>query len=322
MARNRSSLPHAAANSKEESKLSIERWIWSNANLANPDVQEFQIRLCDHGLDKRKSDLIAISNRLVATEKRRGAVATQKCWFAGYLGPDLYVVALGGEQNSLLNTRYQGTRGLFCTMAYGFTGDDIRLFHRDEGMFEPLKKLLREVNETGKHSAGAADPFLKEFCRGYAVHAAGVAETTGDCNILRSSSDADSNLWMQSLKRPVMIGMVDAQEAEKLLNRFPKGAATAVGASGHRYQPVEDAGSRVNQWDQRSKIEKVRAEEDEAILRKSKEEERAYREQREREREQHRKEEDAELKSIAIKAIVTIAVVAGIVLFLFLRGRR
>lgn len=303
--------------------MSIERWIWSNANLENPDLQEFQIRLCDHGLDKHKSDLIAISNRLAATEKRRGAVATQKCWFAGYLASDLYVVALGGEQNSLLNTRYQGTRGLFCTMAYGFTGDDIRFFRRDEGMFEPLKKLLREVNETGKHSAGAADPSLKEFCRGYAVHAAGIAETTGDCNILRSSSDADSNLWMQSLKRPVMIGMVDAQEAEKLLNRFPKGAATAVGASDHRYQPAENAESRVNQWDQRSKTEKVRAEESEAILRKSKEEEeKARREQREREREQHRKEEDAALKSIAIKAVVTIAVVAGIVLFLFLRGRR
>ena len=49
-----------------------------------------------------------------------------------------------------MGTNLVGSRGLYGMLAYGFTGEDIRRIRRDEDFFEPLKALLRAVNETGQ----------------------------------------------------------------------------------------------------------------------------------------------------------------------------
>lgn len=205
------------------------RWLWGNANRADADIQEFQIRLCDPGLDRYKEDLIAISNRLASTEKRRGSIATQECWFAGKLDNSIYVLALGGEQNTLLNARYQGTRGLFCVMAYGFTGEDIRLFRRDKAIFQPLMELMRQVNDTGICSTKVFDSvLLKQFTLEGNIRDRD-AGTGFTYNIMQSNPKVDEVFWQQSMRRPVAIGVISEDDAKRLINRFPQGAVTVLG---------------------------------------------------------------------------------------------
>lgn len=232
--------------------MSVMRWLWGNANRADANIQEFQIRLCDPGLDKYKEDLIVISNRLVSTEKRRGPAATQKCWFAGKLNNSIYVLALGGEQNTLLNARYQGTRGLFCTMAYGFTGEDICLFRRDEAIFQPLMELMRQVNDTGICST---EPFDADMLKKFALEEnIGDSDAgTGSYNIMQSSPTVDAVFWQQSMRRPVAIGVISEDDAKRLINHFPQGAVTVLGVvepQQHRGQEtVSPIQQRMNEAD-------------------------------------------------------------------------
>ena len=71
--------------------MAIECWIWGNANQADQDLQEYQIRLCGGVLRAagRKDRLIELSNRMLAVTKRRGVLRTQRCWFAGYLDKEV-----------------------------------------------------------------------------------------------------------------------------------------------------------------------------------------------------------------------------------------
>ncbi len=220
--------------------MAIECWIWGNANQADQDLQEYQIRLCGGVLRAagRKDRLIELSNRMLAVTKRRGVLRTQRCWFAGYLDKEVYLVALAGEQNSLLGTNLVGSRGLYGMLAYGFTGKDIRRIRRDEDFFEPLKALLRAVNETGQCPApGPSVETLAELCAAYADESPAVPADAEGNNIIRSNLEADEYLWRQSLSRPTATGILSADDAERLLDRFPDGAVSVAEDVSYWYQP-------------------------------------------------------------------------------------
>ncbi len=220
--------------------MAIECWIWGNANQADQDLQEYQIRLCGGGLRAagRKDRLIELSNRMLAVTKRRGGLRTQRCWFAGYLDKEVYLVALAGEQNSLLGTNLVGSRGLYGMLAYGFTGKDIRRIRRDEDFFEPLKALLRAVNETGQCPApGPSVETLAELCAAYADESPAVPADAEGNNIIRSNLEADEYLWRQSLSRPAATGILSADDAERLLDHFPDGAVSVAEDVSYWYQP-------------------------------------------------------------------------------------
>lgn len=213
--------------------MAIGRWIWGNANLEDMGRQEFQIRLCDAGLQAHKDCLLKISNRLVSAAKRQGELTVRQCWFAGYLdsAETVYVIALAGEQNQLLGTRLQGSRGLFCVFALGFMGEDIRHYRQDADLFQPLKELMKKINETGRCDGGKASPALLLACQSYKdtlFEPVSVKTMKITHNIMQSTPETDGMLWRQSFRHPVMTGILSVDDAEKLLDIFPHGAVTVA----------------------------------------------------------------------------------------------
>lgn len=226
--------------------MAVVRWVWGNANSQNMDIQEYQIRLCDEELKPYRGIMTTISNRLVSVVNRYGELTTKRCWFAGKISSDMYVIALGGEQNSILGTQYAGTRGLFGVMALGFTGKDICLYRQTEELFNPLKQLLREVNEKGKCKQETVID-LSEYCFPYIqTNAQGEFEGSRH-NILRSEPRRDAALWKNSLIHPVMTGVLTAQDAKRLLNDFRNGVATVCEDISISYIPRENT-SAVKKW--------------------------------------------------------------------------
>ncbi len=244
--------------------MSVERWIFSNANLRDHDLQEYQIRLSDGSLKNAYRDcMIELSNRLISVINRRGDLRTQRSWFAGRLTPELYVVALAGEQNSLMGTNLTGSRGLFCVLAYAFTGTDIRLYKKDEALFEPLKKLMEGINETGQCPGdglnGAALAAACRDCEDTLLRSAGVEEAH---NILKSTPEIDAALWRQSMNRPAMMGLLSEDDAQRFLTQYPNGIASVVGGAPRLYTPSADAGEPVTRggpkepsWEEKEKQE-------------------------------------------------------------------
>ena len=233
--------------------MAVEYFILGNANSAVPKIQEYQIRLCSDGLNPHRKKLVKLSNRLMSVDNRTRENITARCWFAGYLTPELYLVALGGEQNSLLKTRYVGTRGLFAVMALGFTGEDIRLYKQSEKLFEPLKQILRQINEWCSGSADIppvksseelnralnppAKDALHEHCAKFICQEQAGASTTEKNNILHSVAALDQALWNESRQRMAMLGILTAEDAKTLLDLFPKGVATILEDLTMNYQP-------------------------------------------------------------------------------------
>lgn len=218
--------------------MAIERWIWGNANLKDAGLQEFQVRLCDAGLQAYKDSLIRLSNRLASTEKRKAELTAQQCWFAGYLDAarTVYVAALAGEQNQLLGARMQGSRGLVCVFALGFLGEDIQRYRQDEGLFEPLKEIMKAINETGRCDAKKDAAALAVSCRDYKDTECDAVFAKMEYNIVKSTPDMDTALWRQSLNRPVMTGILSVDDAEKLLDIFPHGAVTVAENAAAQYR--------------------------------------------------------------------------------------
>ena len=233
--------------------MAVEYFILGNANSAVPEIQEYQIRLCSDGLNPHREKLVKLSNRLMSVDNRNAENVTTRCWFAGYLTPKLYIVALGGEQNSLLKTRYVGTRGLFAVMALGFTGEDIRLYKQSEELFEPLKQILQQINkrctgsedfppakspeELNRELKTPAKDALHEHCAKFICQEKAGASTTDKNNILHSEAALDQALWSESRQRMAMLGILTAEDAKTLLDLFPKGVATVLEDLTMNYQP-------------------------------------------------------------------------------------
>ena len=233
--------------------MAVEYFILGNANSAVPEIQEYQIRLCSDGLNTHREKLVKLSNRLMSVDNRNAENVTTRCWFAGYLTPKLYIVALGGEQNSLLKTRYVGTRGLFAVMALGFTGEDIRLYEQSEELFEPLKQILQQINkrctgsedvppakspeELNRELKTPAKDALHEHCAKFICQEKAGASTTDKNNILHSEAALDQALWRESRQRMAMLEILTAEDAKTLLDLFPTGVATVLEDLTMNYQP-------------------------------------------------------------------------------------
>lgn len=229
--------------------MAVARWIWGNANSQDPSIQEYQIRLCDEKMKPYRGTMTMISNRLVSAMNRYGDLTTKRCWFAGKIAPDMYVVALGGEQNSILGTQYAGTRGLFGVMAFGFTGKDICLYQQTEELFFPLKQLLCQVNDMGKCDQGVAAN-LSEYCQSYVRENPQRVFSGNGYNIFPSNLQRDATLWENSLMHPVMTGILTAQDAKRLLNTFHDGMVTVCENVSLTYVPREDASAVRNRMKQ------------------------------------------------------------------------
>ena len=246
---------------QEGNSMAIEYWLYGNANY-DSSLQEFRARMYSAELADQRDELIELSRRMISAEYRREHW-TEKCWFAGHLrsGTDKFVVALAGEQNTLLDTQYQGSRGLFCMMALVFSGQDEGLYMQEEGMFESLKKVMREINENegfcrdlrnngarlekirleefGLKNIGLEEEALQKNCAQYRMKKTGCNEI-GNFNILTSTPETNGRLWMESERRPVMLNILSRDDAEKLLLMFPESLISVIGATNELCQPKKN----------------------------------------------------------------------------------
>lgn len=242
--------------------MAIEYWLYGNANYDNSSLQEFRARMYSAELADQRDELIELSRRMISAEYRREHW-TEKCWFAGHLrsGTDKFVVALAGEQNTLLDTQYQGGRGLFCMMALVFRGEDKGLYMQEEGMFDVLKKVMRQVNEDegfcrnllnkgprlekirleefGLKNIGFEEEALQKNCAQYRMKKTDCNEI-GNFNILTSTPETNGRLWMESERRPVMLNILSRDDAEKLLLMFPESLISVIGATNELCQPKKN----------------------------------------------------------------------------------
>lgn len=219
--------------------MAVYSWIYANAKIEG-NRKDYHVRLCSSQLDGYREKLVGLSNRLLSTDRRYAEAEKQNCWFSGFIDDrkEKYLVAVGGEQETILGISLAGGgfRAQHCVLGYCFTGDDIRVYKKDTTMFEPLKEILRQIQHTGRD---------KEIERTYTVEQdfSAYAETLlesipeGINNIMKSTVTVDHNLWKQSLQRPVMTGIISADDAKKLLQLFPDGAVTVMEDVELQYNP-------------------------------------------------------------------------------------
>lgn len=272
--------------------MAVYRWIFSNLNLEGTR-QDYRIQVLDEELRPYKDALWDLSCRMIAGEYRNRAFR-QKSWFGGFLDSQkaVYLTALSGEQRQLLNLPLEGkSRGLFCTMAYGFTERDIGLYRRDEALFEPLKQILR-IRNTGSDCPIPEDRGLSAHCAAYREKASGASGMPPRYNITRSSPETDTALWPLSLEKPVLTGGVCIEEAKRLLDRFPDALITVAEDAEIQYQGRRRSGvsaslQAVMDEDDRWREEEQRRQEAAEAERECRRQERAAQKQR-LEREQKR----------------------------------
>lgn len=261
--------------------MSIDYWIWGNANSQIPQIQEFDTRLCSNGFVPVKGELELLSKRLVSTMWRNGERTIAQCWFAGFIKPHLYVIALGAEQNTLLGTQFVGTRGLFCTIALGFSGSDINGYRQNSSLFDPLKDILRTINEkcTGteeiapvislpelqKYICIPSEESLRNHCEQYQIEETVHAQIPelDVFNMFASDVSMDAALWNHSGKRPVALGLLTEADGEQLLGMFPNGAVTVLDGSNRKYLGgIKKSAIQIRmEKEQEAKAEKKRKEE-------------------------------------------------------------
>lgn len=206
--------------------MAVYRWIYANAKMEG-NRKDYHVRICDPALESYKEILILLSNRLLSTNKRYGEAERQVCWFAGYLDEKTYVVAMGGDQKELLNISPDGYRSQHCVLAYGFTGADVRLYKRSDRMFEPLKDIMREIQQTGRDMEPGEKQMTGMDFSFYGQSPQDDGPKFGP-NIRKSTNENDDSLWNQSMRRPVMTGIISVEDAKKLLKLFPDGCVTVM----------------------------------------------------------------------------------------------
>lgn len=206
--------------------MAVYRWIYANAKMEG-NKKDYHVRICDPALENYKQILIRLSNRLLSTNKRYGEAERQVCWFAGYLDEKIYVVAMGGDQKALLGVSPDGYRSQHCVLAYGFTGADARLYKKSDRMFEPLKEIMREIQQTGRDIEPAEKQMTGMDFSAYVERPQNGGSKSGP-NIRKSTEENDDSLWKQSLQRPAMTGIISVEDAKKLLQIFPGGSVTVI----------------------------------------------------------------------------------------------
>lgn len=219
--------------------MAIYRWLYANAKMEG-NRKDYFVRVCDSELDVYRRILVELSDRMLSTGKRRGKAEKQICWFAGYISKEVYMVAVGGGQEELIGIVSGKYRTQHCVLGYGFTEKDIRLYKKEESMFEPLKEILREIQRTGtEEQAKARDMIESDF----SIYKEGTdAFYSGNdeediYNIQTSSEETDRKLWVQSLKYPVMLGLISVDDGKRLLRQFPTGYATVIENVNLQYNP-------------------------------------------------------------------------------------
>ncbi len=213
--------------------MAVCRWLYANAKMEG-DRKDYFVRICDSGLEACKGKLIELSNRLLSADKRRRGAEKQVCWFAGYISREIYLVAAGGGQEELLGISKGRYREQYCVLGYGFTGDDICLLKKDDRMFEPLKEIMREIQRTGTERKGNMTETVKQDFSGFRMGDAGISDRSikneSDCryNICPSTEQTDQEWWKESLRRPVMLGIISVEDGKRMLQCFPNGMVTVI----------------------------------------------------------------------------------------------
>ena len=227
--------------------MAVNIWVYGNAKIQG-DRGDYFVRACGQAFLPYKDRMIRLSNRLLAVERRRGEAARLQSWFAGYLDEQakLYVVAVAGEQESLLGAPLydSGFRALFCVLAYGLTGEDIRLLRKDDGMFLPQKEILKAVS--GLAAGRGEEAGLKETVPpkeavipgGYEERTSGENRPLLKYNLVPDTPETEKKLWPLSMDRPVMTGILSMEDGRRLIGMFPGGIAAV------RNGAWEYAGSR------------------------------------------------------------------------------
>lgn len=236
--------------------MAIYSFIYANAKMEG-NRKDYHVRVCDQVLREYAETLILLSNRLLSTDRRYGKAERQSCWFSGYIGEkkEIYLVAVGGEQETILGLDLAGGgfRAQHCVLGYGFTDDDVRLYRQEDEIFEPLKEILRQIQQSGKDLESEPEQIQRQHFDKFALHgqqsgkdlesepeqiqrqdADEVAldeappEIDDRYNIIQSTPAADTALWGQSLQSPVMTGIISTDDAKKLLQIFPDGFVSVM----------------------------------------------------------------------------------------------
>ena len=211
--------------------MAVCRWLYANAKLES-DRKDYFVRICDPELEACRGILIELSNRLLSADKRRKETGKQVCWFAGYIHAGIYLIAAGESQEELLGISKGRYREQYCVLGYGFTGADICLMQKNDRIFEPLKEIMRDIQRTGTESG--MDYGRKLDISAYRMHLEDLQERPGmekkneNYNICPSTPETDGKLWKESLKRPVMLGIISAEDGKRLLRFFPDGIVTVL----------------------------------------------------------------------------------------------
>ena len=227
--------------------MAVYSWIYANAKMEG-NRKDYHVRLCSPQLDGYREKLMRLSNRLLSTDRRYGEAERQNCWFAGYIDDkkEKYLVAVGGDQETILEMPLAGGgfRAQHCVLGYCFTGEDIHLYKKDTAIFEPLKEVMRQIQRTGRDKDIERTYTVKEDFSAY-VETLSESVPKGTKNIMKSTVAVDHNLWKQSLQRPVMTGIVSADDAKKLLSLFPDGVVSVMEDVELQYNPGQ-TGERIH----------------------------------------------------------------------------
>ena len=262
--------------------MAVYSWIYANARKKG-DEGDYLIRRCDPGLGAHRDTMKTISRRMLSTAKRYGAAQRQRCWFSGFLDGTVYVTAVAGEQEDLLDTVFTGGafRRQYCVLAFGFTGKDIRLYRRGDALFEPLKRELCEIQgvECGVKLRDAAAEAA--FSGTEALPAAGRG-TLADAgrgrekfNIIKSSEAADERLWEESFQRPAATGLLCVEDAKKVLDLFPDGMTTVTEDVAISYRTGQAGADGLKAQLEREAADEEMRKKEQAALRRQTEEMRA-----------------------------------------------
>lgn len=218
------------------------RWLYANAKMEG-DRKDYFVRICDPMLEACKGKLIELSNRLLSVDKRRGKAQKQICWFAGRISREIYLVAAGGGQEELLGISKGRYREQYCVLGYGFSGSDMCLLKKDDAMFEPLKEIMREIQRTGTEDRALLSEGIRQDFSAYRaegpVSYRSLNEDGDNHNIRFSTEQTDQALWKESLRRPVMLGIISTEDGKRLLQSFPDGIVTVMEDVRIRYDAAE-----------------------------------------------------------------------------------
>lgn len=212
--------------------MAIYDWIYGNATLPG-DVGDYRIRLCGEGLWDYTDFLTRLSIRLLSVNMRTDPDKPTS-WFAGCLEDSLYLVAVGGTQNTILGPDYPlpgGYRQQFCVLGYGFSGGSEefaqyseQIQNRDISMFTPLRTYLWELSN-GRQPPRWEGPRNRRDRVRRNPHR---VLPNRQPNLFASSPERNDTLWAQWRTRPAALDILSVSDAHKMIALMPDLTATAT----------------------------------------------------------------------------------------------